>query len=89
MKNVHDKIKELEDALDSDPYMLKTQELIALLRDAVDIAKSLADEVDSVWSMIDEQKASDIENHKKLVRQELDRKINETLMLASSKIIKA
>ena len=87
--NTRDKIKELEDVLDSDPYMLKTQELISLLRDAVDLIKSLADEVDSVWSMIDEQKASDIENHKKLVRQELDRKINETLMLASSKIIKA
>ena len=69
--------------------MLKAQELVTLLRDAVNLAKSLADEVDSVWSMIDEQKASDIENHKKLVRQELDRKINETLMLASSKIIKA
>jgi hypothetical protein len=87
--NPRDKLKELDDILDSDPYMLKAQELVTLLRDAVNLAKSLADEVDSVWSMIDEQKASDIENHKKLVRQELDRKINETLMLASSKIIKA
>jgi hypothetical protein len=87
--NPRDKLKELDDILDSDPYMLKAQELVTLLRDAVNLAKSLADEVDSVWSMIDEQKASDIENHKKLVRQELDRKINETLLLASSKIIKA
>lgn len=87
--NPRDKLKELDDILDSDPYMLKAQELVTFLRDAVNLAKSLADEVDSVWSMIDEQKASDIENHKKLVRQELDRKINETLMLASSKIIKA
>ena len=86
---LEDHINELEEMLSSEPHMLKTSELIAALQKAVNLLKDLADENASVWSMIDEQRQSDIENHKILVRQELDRKINETLMLASSKIIKA
>jgi hypothetical protein len=86
---LEDHINEFEEMLSSEPHMLKTSELIAALQKAVNLLKDLADENASVWSMIDEQRQSDIENHKTLVRQELDRKINETLMLASSKIIKA
>jgi hypothetical protein len=83
--DIKDKIKSFEDALLSEDNIL----LSSIVKEAIEIIKYLKDENDSLWTMIDEQKASDIENHKSLVRQELDRKINETLMLASSKIVKA
>ena len=83
--DIKNKIKSFEDALLSEDNIL----LCSIVKEAIEIIKYLKDENDSLWTMIDEQKASDIENHKSLVRQELDRKINETLLLASSKVIKA
>ena len=89
MKNIDSKIKELEDLLELDPFMLTTPELLSALRTSYQIMRYLFDENASLWALLDEQKASDIENHKKLLKDELDRKISETFKLMSNKVADA
>jgi hypothetical protein len=56
------------------------------LRAAIDLIESLQDENASVWSMIDEMRASEVEAHSENLKKELDRKITETLGLVRSKV---
>ena len=89
MKNIDSKIQELQDILETDPFMLTTPELLHALKNAYQLLRYLFDENASLWAMLDEQKASDIENHKALVKEELNRKINETFKLMSNKVADA
>ncbi len=66
---------------------------IEILRKALLLAithlKYLQDENASVWSLIEEQKASEIEAHSVALKAELNKKITETLGLVRSKVISA
>lgn len=56
---------------------------------AIQIIKSLYDENQSVWHMIEENRASEVLNHSDVLKQELDKKIHEMFSLISSKVVKA
>ena len=60
--------------------------LTGALRTAIDLIESLRDENVSVWSLIDEMRASEVEAHSENLKKELDRKITETLGLVRSKV---
>lgn len=64
-------------------------ELYAALTAAIGLIESLKDESDSVWGMIEEQKASEIEAHATSLKKEIDRKIAETLSLVGTKVVQA
>jgi hypothetical protein len=68
----------------SDPLTLQ-----AALQEAIDLIQYLHDENLSAWAMLDEMKASDVENHKKVLKKSIDDKIDEVLRLATTKIAKA
>jgi hypothetical protein len=75
-------VKSLKAALDSSDVDV----LAGALRAAIDLIESLQDENASVWSMIDEMRASEVEAHSENLKKELDRKITETLGLVRSKV---
>jgi len=56
------------------------------LCDAIMLIKELKDEVESVWAMLDELKASEIHAHSEALKKELDKKIAETFSLINSKV---
>jgi hypothetical protein len=75
-------VKSLKVALDSCDVDVLTDALKA----AIDLIESLQDENVSVWSLIDEMRASEVEAHSENLKKELDRKITETLGLVRSKV---
>jgi hypothetical protein len=75
-------VKSLKVALDSSDV----DALADALREAIDLIESLQDENASVWSLIDEMRASEVEAHSENLKKELDRKITETLGLVRSKV---
>ncbi len=75
-------VKSLKVALDSCDVDVLTD----ALRVAIDLIESLQDENVSVWSLIDEMRASEVEAHSENLKKELDRKITETLGLVRSKV---
>ena len=68
---------------------LDLDELYAALTAAIRVIESLKDDADSAWSMLEENKSSEIEAHAESLKKELDRKISETLMLVGSKVVQA
>ncbi len=75
-------VKSLKIALDSSDVNVLT----GALKAAIDLIESLQDENASVWSMINEMRASEVEAHSENLKKELDRKITETLGLVRSKV---
>jgi hypothetical protein len=85
MNEVEEKLKELESVLpDAEPI-----EMFAALKAAIALAKFLKDEAESVWALLEELKASEVEAHSENLKKELDRKITETLGLVRSKVVLA
>ncbi len=82
MTDASENVKSLKAALDSSDVDV----LAGALRAAIDLIESLQDENASVWSMIDEMRASEVEAHSENLKKELDRKITETLGLVRSKV---
>ncbi len=56
------------------------------LRLAIKSITALADENKSVWEMIDEMKASDIKNHKELLKSEIETVVDGLHTLVVTKI---
>jgi hypothetical protein len=92
MKNVEEQLNEFKTLLTDETVRAApdyAQRLHEALKQALTLLIEVSDENGTLWLMLEEQKASEIENHKTLVRKELDRKISETLMFSKSKIVKA
>lgn len=47
-----------------------------------DLIKSMRDEIDSTWQMLEEMRLSDISNHTETVNKEIDRFIKERRKIA-------
>ena len=60
--------------------------LTAALRDAIQLIEKLDDERKSLWQLLDELKASEIEHHSKLLKDEIQAKIDEVRALVSSEV---
>jgi hypothetical protein len=78
-----ERIEALQKISPDDPH------LPAHFSDAVSLCQELKGELDSLWGMMDEMKASEIEAHATNLKRELDRKIGETLSLVRGKIVQA
>lgn len=65
------------------------QTLAAALQEAIDLVVYVYDENQTLWSMLDEIKASDVENHKAVLKKGIDDKIDEVLKLSIAKMAKA
>lgn len=85
MSEIEVKIKELE----SVPSCAEVSEVFKALQSAIELIKTLKDESESTWALLDELKASEVEAHSENLKKELDRKITETLGLVRSKVVLA
>jgi hypothetical protein len=84
-KSVETRINLLKEiSKSSDP-----QTLAAALQEAIDLVSYVYDENLSLWNMLDEVKASDVENHKAILKKSIDDKIDEVLKLSIAKMAKA
>jgi len=85
MKPVEARIELLKEvSKSSDPHTLA-----AALQEAIDLVEYVYDENLSLWNMLDEMKASDLENHKSILKKSIDDKIDEVLKLSITKMAKA
>lgn len=92
MKNLEQQLEEFKELLTDESVASApdyTDRLREALRQAFGLLIEVSDENGTLWMMLEEQKASEIESHKTLVKQELEKKINETLLLARTKLVDA
>jgi hypothetical protein len=83
IKLIHDVLRQ-EAASDAEPRF-HTQWVEASLFFCLDVIEELLDENESVWTMIDEIRASEIANYSEEFRQMMDMKLVEIKMLAATK----
>ncbi len=82
-------------------YEKKIVEIIALrdtkdpdkicqaLEDAIALLETINDERESVWSMLEEMRASDLKNHADVQKRTIDNAINRAKLLMTTKVGKA
>ena len=81
MKDYEKQIESLEAWSESESVV----DLQKTLQTAVKLLKKINDERNSVWDMIEEMRASEIENHTEEFRKMMDRRLIEIKMLANMK----
>lgn len=85
ISRMEEEVRFLEECLTTnDASLIKD----ALAR-AIEAIKIIAEENESVWSLLEEIRASDMSNHRDLVQNELNRKIAETFSLMSKQVVLA
>ena len=85
MRDIEDEVKELESVCPStDP-----DKMFCALSSAIELIKELRDEAESAWTLLEELRASEVEEHSGVLKKELDRKITETLGLVRSRVVLA
>jgi hypothetical protein len=85
VENKSEVIKKIKAGLESSD----TAVLLDCLSLALSVIESLSEENSSVWGLIDEMKASEVQAHSDVLKKELDRKIAETFSLVNSKVVLA
>ena len=78
-------IKHFLDIDDEVSPVTKSAYLENSLKFCISSIERLVDENDSLWDILDEMKNSEIENHKSLLKTEIERKIAEVEQLVVSK----
>jgi glutamine synthetase type III len=77
-----ERIERISAALESND----STSVVSALLDAVALLHELNEECKSLWQMLDDIKASEIENHADLLRKEIETKMDEVRALASTTV---
>lgn len=85
MSEIEQKIEELE----SVSSWTEPAEMFFALQAAIELIKTLKDEAESAWVLLEELKASEIKMHSELLKKEIDKKIIDTLSLIKTKPVLA
>ena len=89
-RDIRDRLKDIEEILsqevdDHTDSAFRQQYLLESLKYCLGLSKELLDENDSLWMMLEEIKASEIQNHSEEFRQMMDRKLLEIKLMMLQK----